>query len=55
MVRFKGSTKTSLFDYADIAYLLEEKLKIKIDLVEKGFLQHFALKTAQNDLSPIYG
>lgn len=54
MVRFKDSSKTSLFDYADIAYLLEEKLKIKIDLVEEGYLQPFALKTAQNDLKLIY-
>jgi len=55
MVRFKDSTKTSLFDYADIAYLLKEKLKIKIDLVEEGYLQPFALNTAKNDLSLIYG
>jgi len=55
MVRFKDSSKTSLFDYADIAYLLEEKLKIKIDLVEEGYLQPFALNTAKNDLNLIYG
>ncbi len=55
MVRFKDSTKTSLFDYADIAYLLKEKLKIKIDLVEEGYLQPFALNTAKNDLILIYG
>jgi len=55
MVRFKDSTKTSLFDYADIAYLLEEKLKIKIDLVEEGYLLPFALNAAKNDLISIYG
>lgn len=54
MVRFKDSSKTSLLDYADIAYLLEEELKIKIDLVEEGYLQPFALKTAQNDLKLVY-
>jgi predicted nucleotidyltransferase len=54
MVRFKDSTKTSLFDYADITYLLEERLKIKIDLVEEGYLLPFALDTAKKDLFPIY-
>jgi predicted nucleotidyltransferase/plasmid maintenance system antidote protein VapI len=55
MVRFKESTKISLFDYADIAYLLKEKLNIKIDLVEEGYLLPFALNTAKNDLKVIYG
>jgi predicted nucleotidyltransferase len=55
MVRFKDSTKTSLFDYADIAYLLEQQTKIKIDLVEEGYLRPFALETAKKDLKLIYG
>jgi predicted nucleotidyltransferase len=55
MVRFNDSSKTSLFDYADIAFLLEEKLKTKIDLVEEGYLQPFALETAKKDLLLIYG
>jgi predicted nucleotidyltransferase len=55
MVRFKNSKQISLLDYADIAFLLEEKLTIKIDLVEEGYLQPFALKTAKNDLNLIYG
>jgi predicted nucleotidyltransferase len=55
MVRFSDSSKTSLFDYADIAFLLEEKLKTKIDLVEEGYLQPFALETAKQDLQLIYG
>jgi predicted nucleotidyltransferase len=55
MVRFKDTSKTSLFDFADIAYLLEEKIKMKIDLVEEGYLLPFALHTAKNDLNLIYG
>ncbi|MCU0461101.1 MAG: nucleotidyltransferase domain-containing protein [Bacteroidales bacterium] len=55
MVKFIDPSKTSLFDYADIAYLLEEKLNMKIDLVEEGYLLPFALNTAKNDLTLIYG
>jgi len=55
MVRYKDSSKISLFDYADIAFLLEEKLKTKIDLVEEGYLRPFALETAKKDLQLIYG
>jgi predicted nucleotidyltransferase len=54
MVRFKDPLKMSLFDYADISYLLEQQLDIKIDLVEEGYLLPFALKTAKNDLRLIY-
>jgi predicted nucleotidyltransferase len=54
MVRFADSNKISLFDYADIAYLLEQQLNKKIDLVEEGYLRPFALETAKNDLSLIY-
>ena len=55
MVEFKEPSKTSLFDMADIAYILEEKSKMKIDLVEEGYLLPFALNTAKNDLILIYG
>ncbi len=55
MVRFKNEKKTSLFDYADISYLLEQLVKIKVDLVEEGSLEPFALKTAKKDLKLIYG
>jgi len=55
MVKFIDPSKTSMFDYADIAYLLEEKLNMKIDLVEEGYLLPFALDTAKNDLTLIYG
>jgi len=55
MVKFIDPSKTSMFDYADIAYLLEEELNMKIDLVEEGYLLPFALDTAKNDLTLIYG
>lgn len=55
MLRYKNSKEMSLFDHADIAFMLEEKLKIKIDLVEEGFLRPFALNTAKYDLKQIYG
>ncbi len=54
MVKFKEPSKTSLFDMSDIAYLLEEKSKMKIDLVEEGYLRPFAMNTAKNDLILIY-
>jgi len=54
MVRFSNSNNISLFDYADLTFLLEEKLKMKIDLVEEGYLRPFALETAKNDLTLIY-
>ena len=55
MVKFNDTNKISLLDYADIAYLLEEQIKIKIDLVEEGYLRPFALGTAKYDLKLIYG
>ncbi len=54
MVRFKKADKISLFDYADISYLLEKQLSIKIDLVEEGCISPFAWETAKNDLILIY-
>jgi len=54
MVKFKEPSKTSLFDMSDIAYLLEEESKMKIDLVEEGYLRPFAMNTAKNDLILIY-
>jgi len=54
MVRFSNIKKISLFNYADLTFLLEEKLKMKIDLVEEGYLRPFVLETAINDLTLIY-
>ena len=44
-----------MFDILDIAYLLENKINRKVDLVEKGYLKDFALQTATRDLIKIYG
>ncbi len=55
MVRFKKPDQVSLFDYADIAYQLEKLLKRQVDIVEEGYLQPFAQKAAQHDLTLIYG
>lgn len=55
MVRFKEPEKISLFDYADIAYCLEQEINIKVDLVEEGCIEDFAWQSAQHDLKLIYG
>jgi len=55
MVKYNHPDKMSLLDYADISYYLEEKINIRIDLVEEGYLRPFALNTAKNDLIQIYG
>ena len=44
-----------MFDLLDIAHILENKTNRKVDLVEKGYLKDFAMKTASNDLIKIYG
>ena len=38
MVCFKKPNEVSLFDFADIAYLIEQKVNMKIDLVEEELL-----------------
>lgn len=55
MVEMKDTKKYSMFDLLDISFILENKINRKVDLVEKGFLKDFAMKTASNDLIKIYG
>ncbi len=55
MVEMNKDKKYSMFDLLDIAYRIESKIGRKVDLVEKGYLKGFALKTAANDLIQIYG
>lgn len=55
VVELNNRKKYSMFDLLDIAYLIEQKIDKKVDLVEKGQLNDFALKTAANDLLKIYG
>ena len=55
MVEMNDTKKYSMFDLLDIAFILENKINRKVDLVEKGYLKDFAMKTASNDLVKIYG
>jgi len=55
MVEMNDSKKYSMFDLLDIAHILENQTNRKVDLVEKGYLKDFAMKTASNDLIKIYG
>ena len=55
MIELYQGKKYSMFDMIDISFLLENKINLKVDLVEKGCLKDFALQTATNDLIKIYG
>ena len=55
MVEFKTDKNYSFFDLLDISFFLEKRIEIKVDIVEKGFIHDFALKTASKDLIKIYG
>lgn len=55
MLSFNLKKRISLFDMAEIQYLLEKKVNRKIDLVEEGCLSPLAMKTAKKDLVKIFG
>ena len=55
MVEMNNAKKYSMFDLLDIAFIIENVINRKVDLVEKGYLKDFAMKTASNDLIKIYG
>jgi predicted nucleotidyltransferase len=55
MIEFKDNGNYSFFDLSDIAHKIEESIHFKVDLVEKGHLREFALETAQNNFTQIYG
>ena len=55
IVELNEKRKYSMFDLLDLAFILGEKIKRKVDLVEKGQLKDFALKTSVNELIKIYG
>lgn len=55
MVEFKTDKKYSLFDLQDIAFFLQKKINVKVDIVEKGFIHEFAMLSVTNDLIKIYG
>lgn len=55
IVEINNDKKYSMFDLLDIAYQIEQKTNKKIDLVEKGYLKDFAMKSALQDMIKIYG
>lgn len=55
MIEFNTQKKYSMFDLIDIAHRLENKIKRKVDLSEKGTLYDFAKRDAEKDLIQIYG
>ena len=55
MVEMNTKKKYSMFDLMDIAFLIEQAINRKVDLVEKGYLKDFAAETANNDFIKIYG
>jgi predicted nucleotidyltransferase len=55
MIELNNKKKYSMFDMLDISFILENKIKRKVDLVEKGYLKNFAMETASGELIKIYG
>lgn len=55
MVEMNTKKQYSMFDLMDIAFLIEQAINRKVDLVEKGYLKDFAAETANNDFIKIYG
>jgi predicted nucleotidyltransferase/DNA-binding XRE family transcriptional regulator len=55
IIEFNEKKRYSMFDLLDIAHLIETKINRKVDLVEKGQLKNFAMKTATQNLKKIYG
>ncbi|MFZ6665075.1 nucleotidyltransferase domain-containing protein [Peijinzhouia sedimentorum] len=55
IIEFNDKKQYSMFDLLDIAHNIENKIDRKVDLVEKGQLEEFALKSAKNNLLKIYG
>jgi predicted nucleotidyltransferase len=54
LIRFSPNEKITLFRYGGIVYNLEQITGRKVDLVEEGMLQSFALETAEKDKILIY-
>jgi predicted nucleotidyltransferase len=54
LIRFNPDEKITLFRYGGIVYNLEQATSRKVDLVEEGMLQSFALETAEKDKVLIY-
>ncbi len=54
MVSYSDKASGTLMDYADLKYQMEILLKIKVDLVEEGFVQPFAVCNINRDKVLIY-
>jgi predicted nucleotidyltransferase len=54
LIRFSPDEKITLYRYGGIVYNLEQATSRKVDLVEEGMLQSFALETAEKDKVLIY-
>lgn len=55
MVRYSDKASGTLFDYSDIKFKLENLLEQKIDIVEEGYVQPFAIESVNRDKILIYG
>jgi predicted nucleotidyltransferase len=55
MVVYSDKSTGTLFDYADIKFSLEDLLKLKVDLVEAGYVKSFATESVNRDKVLIYG
>ncbi|TSA27195.1 MAG: XRE family transcriptional regulator [Bacteroidetes bacterium] len=55
MVTYSDKASGTLLDYADLKFNLEKLLNRKVDLVEEGYIQSFALPSINRDKILIYG
>ena len=55
IIEFNNKKKYSMFDLLDIANAIENKIDRKVDIVEKGQLNDFVLRSATYNLLKIYG
>jgi predicted nucleotidyltransferase len=55
IIEFNNMKKYSMFDLLDIANAIENKIDRKVDIVEKGQLNDFVLRSATYNLLKIYG
>lgn len=55
VIEMNSKKNYSMFDLLDIAHIIEQKIKRRVDLVEKGYLKDFARHSVTNDLIKIYG
>lgn len=54
MVEMNHEKKYSMFDLLDIAFIIENRVHRKVNIVEKGYLRDFAMNTATSNLIKIW-